>query len=608
MRSLRGLIFASIFLIPTILFGQLDKPVQSDNNSSIEESYAPLNINNWIYWQNYAGQTGSKSDKFKNGGIYPASEKTKAIYYDGLIFGCMLDVPDPYSRKRVVGQTYLRYFTPGWILDPGDSAGIPIPELDNPALRLYRFRRDAFLQPKSILQNDASSYFNLQDTTIPDSLIDSLYQIYLKDLEEWPAHLGAPYYDRNRNGQYDPYYDEPGLADADQVIWYVINDKVRFQTAEGIQFSRIGLEIQVTVWAYDTDFANFYDTIFKRFRIINKSGTNIDSAYFSYWVDADILDYSNDLVGCDSIRDYGYCYNSDNREGFEIYNPIPSAVGIVLLQGPAVPSSGDFALVDFERIQNFRNLPMTSFGYSYSGAEFNVLFPTDETTIDRFYNIIRGYMPAATGQYPFRHGAGPNRDQPTKFPLNGNPVDNTGDICTEESNPGPKDYNFFVSTGPFTMKPGETQEVVFAIVGGNSGPEGSYLQSLEELQKSIPVIKRFYESDMENTIPEGPFLDTIGTQDPDIPLFILGQNYPNPFNNETTLRFRLLGKMNVTFEIYNNLGQKIKTIFKGPGNIQEYTFKWDGKDSQGNIQPSGLYFVHLTDGLRTQAKKIILLK
>ena len=35
---------------------------------------------------------------------------------------------------------------------------------------------------------------------------------------------GAPYYDRNQNGRYDPDYGEPGILGTDQLLWYVVND------------------------------------------------------------------------------------------------------------------------------------------------------------------------------------------------------------------------------------------------------------------------------------------------------------------------------------------------------------------------------------------------
>ena len=41
------------------------------------------------------------------------------------------------------------------------------------------------------------------------------------------------------------------------------------------------------------------------------------------------------------------------------------------------------------------------------------------------------------------------------------------------------------------------------------------------------------------------------------------QNYPNPFNPSTTISFNLLESGYVNLEIYNLLGQKVKSLIKG---------------------------------------------
>jgi len=77
--------------------------------------------------------------------------------------------------------------------------------------------------------------------------------------------------------------------------------------------------------------------------------------------------------------------------------------------------------------------------------------------------------------------------------------------------------------------------------------------------------------------------------------FELFQNYPNPFNSSTQIRFRLPpeGSHPARLEVYNSLGQKIKTLLNEPLSGGNYVVFWDGRDEGGNSVSSGIYFAAL---------------
>jgi len=74
---------------------------------------------------------------------------------------------------------------------------------------------------------------------------------------------------------------------------------------------------------------------------------------------------------------------------------------------------------------------------------------------------------------------------------------------------------------------------------------------------------------------------------------ILYQNYPNPFNETTTIRYQLPVSGRVNLEIYNILGQKIKTLINKHQSANYHEKIWN--ISQENYQiSSGIYFLHLS--------------
>ena len=88
----------------------------------------------------------------------------------------------------------------------------------------------------------------------------------------------------------------------------------------------------------------------------------------------------------------------------------------------------------------------------------------------------------------------------------------------------------------------------------------------------------------------------------------LHQNYPNPFNPSTEIRFDIPTAREVRLEIYNQLGQSIRTLVDQRMKAGAYTFKWNGADERGNSVASGVYFFNLDAGNFSQIRKMTLVK
>ena len=90
--------------------------------------------------------------------------------------------------------------------------------------------------------------------------------------------------------------------------------------------------------------------------------------------------------------------------------------------------------------------------------------------------------------------------------------------------------------------------------------------------------------------------------------FTLDQNYPNPFNPTTTIRYTLTEAANVTLTIYNQLGQRIRTLASGPQAAGTHTLEWNATNDAGARVPSGLYVYRLEAGNVSLTRSMTLLK
>jgi len=90
--------------------------------------------------------------------------------------------------------------------------------------------------------------------------------------------------------------------------------------------------------------------------------------------------------------------------------------------------------------------------------------------------------------------------------------------------------------------------------------------------------------------------------------FALEQNYPNPFNPTTTISYELPQSGQVRIEIFNTLGQRIRTLIDRKMNAGRYSVVWKGNDDAGNPIATGMYFYRMEVAERTFVRKLLLLQ
>jgi len=88
----------------------------------------------------------------------------------------------------------------------------------------------------------------------------------------------------------------------------------------------------------------------------------------------------------------------------------------------------------------------------------------------------------------------------------------------------------------------------------------------------------------------------------------LEQNYPNPFNPSTSIAFGLVESAEVSLRVYDAAGRLVRTLVDGVVEAKRHEVAWDGRDADGNVVATGVYFIRLTTGTQTFTRKAVLLK
>jgi len=121
-------------------------------------------------------------------------------------------------------------------------------------------------------------------------------------------------------------------------------------------------------------------------------------------------------------------------------------------------------------------------------------------------------------------------------------------------------------------------------------------------------VSALYDGDYESD-PLEIIFEQVNTGNTLIPVItaLIG-NYPNPFNPETNISFSLKEAGNVSLEIYNVKGEKVRTLVNGHLDAAYYDIIWNGKNDYGQNIASGVYFYKFQTADYSNIRKMILLK
>ena len=90
--------------------------------------------------------------------------------------------------------------------------------------------------------------------------------------------------------------------------------------------------------------------------------------------------------------------------------------------------------------------------------------------------------------------------------------------------------------------------------------------------------------------------------------FALHNNYPNPFNPVTNIIYDIPEVTDVTLEIYNVMGQRVRTLAQGSHEPGRYQIVWNATNDFGQGLSSGMYIYRIQAGDFVSVKKLVLMK
>jgi hypothetical protein len=406
----------------------------------------------------------------------------------------------------------------------------------------------------------------------------------------YPAHgstaLGqdyylAPFLDYDGDGFYNPsqgdypWFDflqeidcsqkrrsDPIPLFGDQNLYWIFNDKGNVHSES--QGQPIGMEIRAQAFAFATN-DEVNNMTFYNYTLINQGTQSLTDTYFGTWIDSDIGGHTDDFVGCDVQRGLGYAYNGnafDQPTGLSIgYGANPPAMGVDFFEGPYQDEDGEDNPLSEDFTEAFTNdgIPYRGIGIGYGdGIVDNERYgmrkflyhgsgsgPNGQPALaGEFYNFLRGFWKngqrMAYGGNALTPASGtdlnipadymfPGDTDPIFWGTNGTPTEPWTEVSSD--NP-PGDRRFMQSAGPFSLEPGDFNNITVGVVYARS-LEGDPFASVELLRIADDKAQALFDNCFE--LVSGPDAPDLGIQELNQELIMTLTNtnsLSNNFNEE----------------------------------------------------------------------------
>lgn len=347
----------------------------------------------------------------------------------------------------------------------------------------------------------------------------------------------APFYDKPDpntgvgNGYYDPVKDgdvpsiktvsnAPGISPryannkftfADQMIFWAINDVGNDHVNP--TSTPIGAQVNCLAFAFKSS-DELNEMTFYTYEIHNKSNVTLEQTYMSQYVDADLGNYNDDYVGCDTTRSLGFVYNADDfDENTTVlgYLDQPPIFGVDFFEGP--------------KKSNGAPIGLSSFVYYINGQ--GGLFNDPQTEV-QYRNFQLGF--ASNGSpLTVSNDCGTPGFPTTKFCFYGDPS-KSGEWSMCDRNFTPRDLRWVQNSGPFDMLSGtfETVTIGAIFVRPPKGTQTLCRPVMRLMQDADDKAQRLFDFQFEKTPgPDAPEMKIIEASKK---LYVTLENLPGSNN------------------------------------------------------------------------------
>lgn len=408
---------------------------------------------------------------------YPKGSGKHLIYANTFWF----NAEDPSGNPKLSAQLYNlgEDIFPGALTAGGAATVTPS----------YDPTKGVYQVTKSEIDNHIANYW-MSGYTVPSSIAD------------WPAHgnaiisqdyYAAPFVDANNDGTYTPSDGDYPKIRGDHATYMILNDKLDVHASGG---EYMGIECHFMFYQYNsTDYKN--NTTFLNLKVINRSTQDYPEFKVGCFLDSDIGESQDDLVGCDTNQHVMYAYNGTNNDA--IYGANPPSVGVVNL-----------------------NQSMDLFGcFKYDHSYMN-----DPNNLADYFNYLDARW---KDNAPFTVGGnGYGGTVNTKYLFSGNP-NNSGEWSEIEAGLVPGERKTLMATEKGPLLAGEEICLDYAFIIGDGG---DHLENVNNLIANAADARNFFNTqadficaNYEETLKNS----TYETSEPAI--------YPIPSNGQMTIDF-----------------------------------------------------------------------